>query len=927
MPSLREASASSGRFLPSQESLQLALGAAQAGIWEWHLGTNQNLWSDEVWRLYGLDPALTTASFDSWLYSIHPQDRTHARQTVAAASQCRVPFEVEWRTNPETGPVRWIMSRGQPGHAHGKGAGSYIGIVMDITARKTAEQAAQQLAESLEQRVQERTAALGEHERMLQHILDSVPGLVGYWNKDLVNGYANIAYSEWFGLRPEQIRGKHIRELLGEDIFERNWPYIKEALAGKPQRFERLLPVPSQPGEFRHSQAHYLPDIAHGHVRGFLVMVFDISQVKQAELGALAANQAKSEFLANISHEVRTPLNAMFGLAQVGARQAAGTPSSRTFAQILDAARHLLSLVNDVLDFSKIEAGKLSIVNERVDLGAVLDHLMSLKAVRAHGKGLQLSLEEANTLPSHFMGDATRLSQILLNLVSNAIKFTNQGEVKLTLSYEAPVLTLAVRDTGVGIQPGDTQRMFLPFEQFNNQASKEGGTGLGLSITKCLVDMMKGRIEVDTHAGRGSTFTVQLPIEDAEWEDLSPLNDIWLIGLPQAQSAPLAQALKARGCRVQSGARMPPPGTPASVFLLDADTCGSADEATLRQRLSEGTRLLIAAPPGRIIDLPSDLQEVAQVLSGPLCALRLLHALRVAPQVLASSAFQRLSGLQILAAEDNPINRLVLGEMLEQEGALVTFAQDGAQAVAQVQAQTSACFDIVLCDIQMPLLDGYQATKAIKELVPDLPVVGLTAHAFESAKQQAWQVGMVGYVTKPYMLDTLVAEILRHARKRPSDQPAPAASQAPPGPSMTPEPTMHKESADWQAMQQYFREQPQLLDKLIGMLNKTLSGIEQELAQAMSHKDLPALAKVAHNIKGTALNLHTPELARLAVQTQDQARQLAQEALDTAQSLSVHLHDFIDLVAAHQATHSDTAAMPLLAPTSTTTTAPQAKAC
>jgi PAS domain S-box-containing protein len=902
MPSLLEPLASVGSYAPSQECLQLALAAAQAGIWEWHLDTNQNYWSDEVWRLYGLDPATSPASFDSWLYSIHPQDRTHARHTVAAASQCRVPFEVEWRTNPATGPMRWIMSRGQLGKTKEDGRATYIGIVMDITARKQAELSVQQLNQTLEQRVDERTAEVAEHERLLHNILDGVPGLVGYWTKDLINSFANVAYSEWFGLSPEQIKGKHIRDLLGDDLFERNWPYMRDALAGTPQRFERILPVPSKPGEFRYSQAHYLPDVANGVVRGFVVMVFDISQVKQAEVSAQAANQAKSEFLANISHEVRTPLNAMFGLAQVGARQAANTPSARTFEQILNAAKHLISLVNDVLDFSKIEAGKLSLASERVDLGQVLDHLMALKAVRAQAKGLRLRLSESSNVPLHFTGDATRLSQILLNLVSNAIKYTDEGEVTLSLSYRAPMLIIEVKDTGVGISPVDTERMFLPFEQFNQHVPRqEGGTGLGLSITKRLIEMMQGSIKVDTAPGRGSTFTVSLPLDQPEPGDFSPLQHVWLIGLPTQDAQALQATLQARGCHARVAHELPAPDTPTATIVVDLACVPSLPQVPLRQRLSQGDSLLIASPPNGGIALPPDLLALARVLTGPLSPTRLRHVLKRGPTSTSQQATHRLQSLQILAAEDNPINRLVLGQMLEQEGASVTFAHDGAQAIEQVQAHDAGHFDILLCDIQMPVMDGYQATQAIKQLVPELPVVGLTAHAFESAKQQAWQAGMVAYVTKPYMLDTLVGEVLRHARKRPSDQPVRLASQAQQDSSMKPEPLMYKESADWQAMQQYFREQPQLLDKLIGMLNKTLAGIEQELSKAMALKDLPALAKVAHNIKGTALNLHTPEMARLAVQTQDQARQLATEALDTAQSLSAHLHDFMDLVAQHQA--------------------------
>ncbi|MGC4060679.1 MAG: PAS domain-containing protein [Aquabacterium sp.] len=209
MPTLTErkhaaASHHTPRFVLPENSLRMALAAAQAGIWEWHLDTNQSFWSDEVWSLFGLDHDSVQPSLDIWLQTIHPDDRAYVNQTMNAACQCHVPFEIEWRTNPARGPIRWLLSRGQPAKPRGKGRATYTGIVMDITARKRAEHTAHKLNETLEQRVADRTAALSEHERLLQSILDGVPGLVGYWTKDLINRFANKTYGEWFGMTPSR---------------------------------------------------------------------------------------------------------------------------------------------------------------------------------------------------------------------------------------------------------------------------------------------------------------------------------------------------------------------------------------------------------------------------------------------------------------------------------------------------------------------------------------------------------------------------------------------------------------------------------------------------------------------------------------------------------------------------------------------------
>jgi PAS domain S-box-containing protein len=902
MPTLFERTRAFPRFIPSEEGLRMALAAAQAGIWEWYPDTNESNWSDEVWVLYGLDRLKDEPSFDTWLKSIHPDDRERATQITTNAAQRRAPFESEWRTNPLHGPVRWLMARGQPGKPRNDGRPTYTGIVMDITARKRTEHEALRLNESLELRVAERTAALSEHERMLQNILDGIPGLVGYWTKDLVNRFANKAYGEWFDMAPELIRNRHLKDVLGDALFQQNLPYMENALRGERQRFECNIQPPGRPSQNRFSETHYVPDIVDGAVQGFLMIVFDISQIKRAELAAEAANQAKSEFLANISHEVRTPLNAMFGLAQVGARNAAGTPAARTFSQILDSAQHLLTLVNDVLDFSKIEAGKLSLHCERMNLGQVLDHVLALKALQAQAQGLTLSIVEAPDLPQYCHGDATRLSQILLNLLANALKFTEAGQVSIRLDYNAPELRITVSDTGIGMSPDKIGQLFKPFVQVHgNHPAQVGGTGLGLAITKRLVDMMDGHITVHSEPNRGSTFAVTIPLLKPEAGDFSPLRRTALIGLPDNERQALNSALTARGCQVNDDDKLPEGDANDEVLVISASLLKSLDAEAIGQHLAAGRHVLISAPASEKVDLPDKLQCSVSIITGPLSASRLLNAVRTKPTSEPRSLRQRLQGLHVLAAEDNPVNRLVLAQMLEQEGAVVTFAFDGGHALEQVRVHGPSSFDVMLCDIQMPVMDGYQTAQALGHIAPRLPIIGLTAHAFDTAKQQARQVGMVGYITKPYMLDTLVEEIRRYARKRPGRK-----SEGIPSPTTlaTQEPSMQQDMSDWQAMQQYFRDQPQLLDRLIGMLSNTLGEIHRDLELAVSTGNLEALAKVAHNIKGTALNLHTPELARLAVQTQEQARQMAQEALLSAEHLSRRLGDFISQATRHQQTSS-----------------------
>ena len=734
-----------GRLLPSAQGIALALSAARAGLWEWDVLSNESRWSDEIWPLYGLDPTQHKACYEEWLLSLHPDDRAGVSERIAHAVQQQKPFEIEWRTNPESGPVRWLLIRGQPAPHHGEQTQTYVGIVMDITQRKHAEQTLQDLNAALAERVHERTQALDEQQRLLQTILDGVPGLVSYWDRHLHNRFANRAYREWFAMSPEDIQGRHVLDVLGPELFARNHSHMEAALKGQRQRFLRDIPVPAQPGKFRVSETHYLPDIDHGHVRGFLVMAFDVTQITLAERQARAASQAKSEFLANISHELRTPLNAMFGLAQIGVRDTQGTPSARTFQQILASGQHLLELINDVLDFSKIEAGKMQLQAHPMTIAQVLEHVVGMTALRAEAKGLRLLLDESPRVPQGAVGDATRLAQILVNLVANAIKFTEQGEVRIRLDFVEGRLVIEVHDTGIGISPAQIGQLFQPFVQASAGVRRQGGTGLGLAICKRLAQLMRGHIGVRSTPGQGSCFTVRVPLSQPEAADLSSLSEVWLIGFPPSKQASLSQALSARRCRCQVADTLPARLEPHQVLVVHELLLPHLDTAQLNRWLDDGRRVVISvrvAPSTPLCPAGVLLREHAVVLAGPLSPLRLANALRQQPNRASRAARHRLLGLNILAAEDNPVNRLILAEMLEGEGAKVAFAFDGAQAVALAQQAGPETFDLVLCDIQMPVMDGYEATRELLRLDPQLPIVGLTAHAFSQARQQAQEAGM-----------------------------------------------------------------------------------------------------------------------------------------------------------------------------------------
>ena len=385
------------------------------------------------------------------------------------------------------------------------------------------------------------------------------------------------------------------------------------------------------------------------------------ADLEQARAEAMHLAMAKSEFLAKMSHEIRTPLHGVLGMTHIGLRASEdGSKAHDAFVKIQHSGKLLLGIINDILDFSKMEAGMLKIDCLPVDLGTVLDETMELLQERATSKGLALHLVRAANFPSHCRSDALRLRQILLNLLSNAVKFTCTGTVSLEAELDGDALKFMVRDTGIGISADQLSNIFNPFEQGDNSTTRRfGGSGLGLAITDHLVQLMEGRIEVDSTRDVGSCFTVHLPYKPLE------------------------------------------------------------------RRKSPRQETIIAIPPDSNV----------------------------------------LAGMRILVVEDIDINRHIMGELLGEVGADVTFAEDGQQAVNTVREQGWQAFDAVLMDVQMPVMNGIDATLEIHRFAPDLPIIGQTAHALVEERTACFVAGMVDHISKPIDPDTLFAIILKHARR------------------------------------------------------------------------------------------------------------------------------------------------------------------
>lgn len=514
---------------------------------------------------------------------------------------------------------------------------------------------------------------------------------------------------------------------------------------------------------------------------------------------AETATRAKSEFLANMSHEIRSPMNAILGLCYLLEREDLPVASREMVLRIQGAGSTLLGIINDILDLSKIEAHRLEIERAPFSLSEVLDNLASIMASSLGNKPLELVVASVPDGAEHLIGDSLRLSQVLVNLASNAIKFTAQGEVVVCVERmdagDAPdsvTLRFAVRDTGIGIAQDKQAQIFEAFNQADSSTTRRyGGTGLGLTISSRLVALMGGRLAVDSTAGRGSSFcfTLQFPIGRAASSTGRVLDHLRvLVADDNAMArAMLAEMVRGMGWRVdvvaggeQAVQHVCGPQAPLyDIVLLDLHM-PEVDGLQAAQRIRDGCTG--AGPPLLVMATARDRDRLLEastrgvvdhIVQKPVTSSALYNAvveikkerdeLRFAPP--PGTDIQRLRGLCVLIVDDSEINRDVAASILGREGVHTLLAENGAQALAILE-QHGPTIDGVLMDIQMPGMDGYEATRRIRSTpaLSRLPVVALSAGAFASQRAQALAAGVDAFVAKPFHVDTLVETLQRLCR-------------------------------------------------------------------------------------------------------------------------------------------------------------------
>jgi len=756
---------------------------------------------------------------------------------------------------------------------------SYEGIVEDITERKRAQEEVRE--------TRERYRQLVENANDIIYRCDAR----GHFT------YVNPTVRKVLGYSEEELLGKHFTELVAPDHRGIVEAFYRLQFQTKTPNTYYEFPVLAKSGDVLWMGQNVQAIVTGQWILGFQAVTRDVSERKRMEMelaqardAALASARLKAEFLANMSHEIRTPMNGVIGMADILLGTRLSAEQRECALTIRSSAAALLTLVDDILDLSKIEAGKLTIKTADFDLDELIDGITDIFAERATAKGVKFRAVIYPDVHRHLHGDAMRLRQVLLNLVGNAVKFTEVGEVNLSImrekeSGENADLWFLVNDTGIGIEAADQERLFNPFVQADGSTTRKyGGTGLGLAISKQLVDMMGGRIGVASSPGEGSTFwftatftkhlradvTRRTPLTGirALLLDSNEVNRLVLRRHLSSSSVNVEEVVSAEAAidvlRVAATERRP-----FDVIVLEMQLSGT-DGITVARSIHADPLIgrtpivLVTAIGKRKSDLDFfESEGIDTFVMKPVRRAQLAAAIaQVATvQVGEGAGFSRPAEAgpqteadvphQILVVEDNVVNQKVAVGQLRHLGYEAEVVGSGAEAIEAIRRRS---YDLILLDCQMPDIDGYDVARSIRKMgsaTRRIPIVAMTAHAMEGEREKCLAAGMDDYLAKPVSTQRLSTVLVRWLGTR-------------------------EEVVDTEkiaGLQQLARANPSFMRDITGLFREDALVRIHELRDSASRADAETLARAAHSLKSSSGNIGAARMYSLCATIESSARQ------------------------------------------------------
>ena len=809
-----------------------------------------------------------------WFEAIHPDDQQGLQQSFKEVVEQGKRINHDFRIVRPSGEVRYLQATIRLVTDRMEQVSGIGCIAKDVTGRVTTE------------------FALEEATTIYHSLVESLP--INVFRKDREGRilFCNQHFCDTINKPLKQILGATDHDLFSAELADKYCKDDRWVLnSGLP--FHDIEEHPSVDGEPVYVEVLKAPitDVDGAKV-GIQGMFWDVTTRQRAEQAlreakelAESANQAKSDFLANVSHEIRTPLNAIIGMTDLLLDSGIDSAQREYLSMVQQSGESLLGLINDILDFSKIEAGKLELDAISFDLADRLSDTMRTLAVRAHAKDLELVMRVDPQLPDRLIGDIGRLRQILVNLVSNAIKFTQTGEVVVrvdlkSLKNDLAQIEIHVCDTGIGIPENKQSVIFREFEQADSSTTRQfGGTGLGLAIASRLVDLMGGELNVSSQVGVGSQFYFELsfPLDRTFTGESSPVDlsghkvlvvddnptslkvltelvehwgmhaevavdakkGIELMHQSELDQQPISVILSDLkmpihdGLEFASWVRSEPNGGKLPIILMTSG--GRYGESESRRELNVFAQLLKPVKP-------SDLRETLAAALG-------MRIPTSEPKVSAPED-ERPSSLCVLLAEDNPVNqRLAIG-LLEKHGHRVEVVGNGRDCVRRFQEST---FDLILMDVQMPEMDGLEATQTIRELEQDtyerIPIIAMTAHAMAGDRDRCLNAGMDDYLAKPIRMQELMQALGENLDDSQIARQAFVVSS---------------KLVDWKDAHETVGGDRELLCDLIQVFIEERDNMLGQIKQAIDSGNPAALRLAAHALKGAMHHLGAKSLASLA---------------------------------------------------------------